>query len=138
MHCSFPHDASTTCPAGTEPWASIQLRRRRPKAVDGLAISSQSPFNFVGEHRLIVNQGQAWMHTPGIAATSQFSDIRARITSEPRRKPSSCFDSHRRALTPHQAPTFAVSLVSIVEAPFAPRLYDSSLSSCSYVSVTTI
>ena len=35
---------------GTEPCASIQLRRRRPKAVDGLAISSQSPCCFVGEN----------------------------------------------------------------------------------------
>jgi hypothetical protein len=32
-----------------EPWASIQLRRRRPYAVDGLAIS-QSPFRVVGEN----------------------------------------------------------------------------------------
>ena len=52
----LPHEASTTCPAGTEPWASIQLRRRRPNAVDGLAISSQSPCCFVGENFPIPNQ----------------------------------------------------------------------------------
>jgi hypothetical protein len=37
----------------TEPWASIQLRRRRPYAVDEVAISSQSPCSFVGENFVI-------------------------------------------------------------------------------------
>ena len=55
MQCSLPHEASTTWAGGTEPWASIQLRRRRPYAVDGLAISSQSPFRFVGEKFPIAN-----------------------------------------------------------------------------------
>jgi len=50
MQCLLPHEASTTWAGGTEPWASIQLRRRRPKAVDRLAISSQSPFRVVGEN----------------------------------------------------------------------------------------
>jgi hypothetical protein len=30
MQCPLPHEASTTWLGGTEPWASIQLRRRRP------------------------------------------------------------------------------------------------------------
>ena len=55
MQCSLPHEASTTWLGETEPWASIQLRRRRPYAVDGLAISSQSPFRFVGEKFPIAN-----------------------------------------------------------------------------------
>src|ERR1035438_1744604 len=50
MQFLFSHEASTTWAGGTEPWASIQLRRRRPKAVDRLAISSQSPFRIVGEN----------------------------------------------------------------------------------------
>jgi len=45
MQRLLPHEASTTWWGGTEPWTSVQLRRRRPKAVDGLAISSQSPFS---------------------------------------------------------------------------------------------
>lgn len=57
MQCPLPHEASTTCPAGTEPWASIQLRRRRPKAVDRLAISSQSPFCVVGVNSPIALAG---------------------------------------------------------------------------------
>jgi hypothetical protein len=44
MPSRLPHEASTTWRAGTEPWASIQSRRRRPWAGNGLAISSQSPF----------------------------------------------------------------------------------------------
>lgn len=51
----LPHEASTTWAGGTEPWASIQLRLRRPYAVDGLAISSQSPFRLVGENFPIAN-----------------------------------------------------------------------------------
>jgi hypothetical protein len=58
MQCLLPHEASTTWRGGTEPWASIQLRRRRPKAVEALAISSQSPFNFVGENFPIAKSGQ--------------------------------------------------------------------------------
>ena len=69
MQCLLPHEASTTCSAGTEPWASIQLRRRRPYAVDGLAISSQSPCSFVGENCPIANQGQSWISSPGIVST---------------------------------------------------------------------
>jgi len=65
MQCLLPHEASTTWLAGTEPWASIQLRRRRPYAVDGLAISSQSPFRVVGENSPIANQGQAWIPSRG-------------------------------------------------------------------------
>jgi hypothetical protein len=68
MQCPLPHEASTTCPAGMEPWASIQLRRRRPKAVDGLEISSQSPFRVVGENSPIANQGQSWIPSPGIVS----------------------------------------------------------------------
>lgn len=59
MQFLLPHEASTTCPAGTEPWAPIQLRRRRPKAVDRLAISSQSPFRVVGENSPIAHQEYA-------------------------------------------------------------------------------
>ena len=49
------------CPAGVQDknrpnLASIQLRRRRPKAVDGLAISSQSPLRVVGENFPIASQ----------------------------------------------------------------------------------
>jgi hypothetical protein len=56
MQFLLPHEASTTCSAGTEPGASVQLRRRRPYAVDGLAINSQSPFRVVGENSPIANQ----------------------------------------------------------------------------------
>ena len=66
MQCLLPHEASTTWAGGTEPWASIQLRRRRPKAVDRLAISSQSPFSVVGENFPIANQGQARIPSPGL------------------------------------------------------------------------
>ena len=59
MQCSLPHEASTTWAGGTEPWASIQLRRRRPYAVDRLAISSQSSCSFVGENFPIASQGRA-------------------------------------------------------------------------------
>ena len=66
MQCLLPHEASTTWRAGTEPWASIQLRRRRPYAVDGLAIPSQSPFSFVGENFPIANQARARISSPGL------------------------------------------------------------------------
>src|SRR5208282_2122123 len=56
MQCLLPHEASTTWPSGTEPWVSIQLCRRRPYAVDGLAISSQSPFRVVGENSPLANR----------------------------------------------------------------------------------
>ena len=62
MQCPLPHEASTNCPAGTEPWASIQLRRRRPYAVEGLATSSQSPCSFVGENFPIASQ--LWVRSP--------------------------------------------------------------------------
>ena len=57
MQCLLPHEASTTCPVGTEPWVSIQLRGRRPKAVDRLAISSQPPFIVVGENSPMRTKG---------------------------------------------------------------------------------
>jgi hypothetical protein len=66
MQCLLPHEASTTCPAGIGPRTSIQLRRRRPKAVDRLAISSQSPFFVAGENSPIANQEQAWILSPGL------------------------------------------------------------------------
>ena len=61
------------CPAGVQDknrpnLASIQLRRRRPKAVDGLAISSQSPFSVVGENFPIANQGRVWIPSPWIVS----------------------------------------------------------------------
>src|SRR3974390_3232382 len=65
MQFWLPHEASTTCPAGTAPWASIQFRRRRLYAVDGLAISSQSPSCFVGENFPIANQTLVRTHSPG-------------------------------------------------------------------------
>jgi hypothetical protein len=49
------------------------LRRRRPKAVDRLAISSQSPFGFVGENSPIANQGQAWIPSRGIVSRAEAS-----------------------------------------------------------------
>jgi hypothetical protein len=36
--------------------------------VDGLAISSQSPFSVVGENFPIANQGQSWIPSPGIVS----------------------------------------------------------------------
>jgi hypothetical protein len=66
MQCLLPHEASTTWAGGTEPWASIQLRRRRPKAVDRLAISSQSRFSVMGENFGIANQRQERIPSPGL------------------------------------------------------------------------
>jgi hypothetical protein len=42
------------------------LRRRRPKAVDKLAISSQSPFRVVGENSSIADQERRGFPRPGL------------------------------------------------------------------------
>jgi hypothetical protein len=70
MQFLLPHEASTTWRGGTEPCASIQLRLRRPYAVEGWAISSQSPCSFVGENFPIANRGRVWIPSPGIVSTS--------------------------------------------------------------------
>ena len=51
-------------PGRTAPWASIQLRRRRPYAVEVLAISSLSSCSFVGENLPIANQARARTSSP--------------------------------------------------------------------------
>jgi hypothetical protein len=117
MQCLLPHEASTTCPAGTEPRASILLRRRRPKAVDRLAISSQSPFRVVGENFAIAITRADSLARDCIKSRSVVDDWGEReVSSLSRYRSTSCTSSPSHTGTGHSTTTLG-ALRRVLRAP---------------------